>query len=168
MEIYRHKFTQEISEKIAEFSSAHSGSELADFKSHWSNFLITNKDIIDKETTRLNHEGMTTNVLDNMFTSARYWHTKKLSREIIKDKKDKSYVTTSRVFLVAIDSHIQKCGHTMKPSDAFDDFCEHNLEILKNEIAHLKAAKLSVDDIRTKIKKTFKNRHFVTKRVSQQ
>jgi hypothetical protein len=164
MEIYRHKFTQEISEKIAEFSSAHSHASLAEFKKHWSTFVATNKDIIDQETARLQEAGMTADVVDKMFTSARYWYTKKPTTRVVKDK---SYVTTTRAFLSAIDAHIQKSGQAMKPSDAFDDFCEHNLETLKNEITHLKAAKLSVDDIRTKIKKTYKNRHFVTKRVTQ-
>ena len=166
MEVYRHKFTPEISEKIAEFSIKHGGSSLADFKSHWSAFILTNKHLVYKETARLHEEGMTADVLEKMFTSARYWHTKK---PVAKETKDKSYVTTSRVFLAALDAHIQTCGNTMKPSDAFDDFCEQNHETLKNEIMYLKKAKLSVDDIRTKIKKTYKNRHFViTKRVAQQ
>lgn len=166
MEIYRHKFAQEISEKIAGFSSTHSGSSLAEFKNHWSAFLVTNKEVIDQETSRLNREGMRGDVIEKMFTSARYWHAKK---HTIKGKttKDKSYVTTTRAFLAAIDEHIHKSGDTMKPSDAFDDFCEKNLEILKSEIASLKKAELSVDEIRTKIKKTYKNRLFVVKRVTQ-
>lgn len=166
MEIYRHKFAQEISEKIAEFSLEHGGSSLADFKSHWSEFLVTNKDLIEKEASRLQTEGMTANIVEKMFTSARYWHTKKQSKTV-KDKNGKSYVTTTRAFLAAIDAHIQKYGSVMKPSDAFTHFCEVNLDALKNEIAYLKADNLSVDDIRTKIKKTYKNRHFVTKRVTQ-
>jgi hypothetical protein len=167
MEIYRHKFTSEISAKIAEFSAVNTDSSLADFKAQWTSFLITNKDAIEQETRRLNREGMTADVVEKMFTSARYWHTKKQYKTVI-DKTSKSYVTTSRAFLEAIDVHIQKTGHAMKPSDAFADFCEQNLEILKREITHLKVANLSADDIRTKIKKTYKNRHFVmTKRVPQ-
>jgi hypothetical protein len=165
MEIYRHKFTKKISEKIAEFSLAHNQASLADFKKHWSIFIVTNKHDIDQEMARLQEAGMTADVVDKMFTSARYWYTKKQSKSV-KDKS-KSYFATTRAFLSAIDAHIQKSGHAMKPSDAFDDFCEHNLETLKNEITLLKTAKLSVDDIRTKIKKTYKNRHFVTKRVTQ-
>jgi len=166
MEIYRHKFAPEISVKIAAFSMEHGTESLADFKAHWSNFLITNKEAIEKEATRLSVEGMTTDVADKMFTSARYWYTKKPQSKVIKDK---SYVTTTRAFLAAIDTHIQTTGQVMKPSDAFTHFCEANLEALKNEITHLKVANLSADDIRTKIKKTYKNRHFViTKRVIQQ
>ena len=166
MEIYRHKFTQEISAKIAEFSSVHNAVSLAEFKTHWSAFLLTNKDAIDREAARLSNEGMTADVVDKMFTSARYWHTKKHTATKI-CSNDKSYVTTSRGFLTAIDAHIQNTGHAMKPSDAFNHFCEENLDTLKNEIIHLKTANLSVDDIRTKIKKTYKNRHFVMKRVTQ-
>ena len=162
MEIYRHKFASEISEKIADFSTRHGAASLAEFKKHWSAFLVANKDVIEKETTRLGDEGMTANIVDKMFASARYWHAKKPGKTV-KDKNDKSYVTTSRVFLAAIDAHIQNSGFLMKPSDAFDDFCERNLDILKHEIAYLKAANLSVDDIRTKIKKTYKNRHFVNR-----
>jgi hypothetical protein len=167
MEIYRHKFAPEISVKIAEFSMEHGTESLADFKKHWSNFIVTNKEAIEKEAMRLGVEGVTADVVDKMFTSARYWYTKKPhSKDTI--QKDKSYVTTTRAFLSAIDAHIQTSGHAMKPSDAFTDFCELNLEALKNEITHLKAADLSADDIRTKIKKTYKNRHFViTKRVPQ-
>ncbi len=165
MEIYRHKFTKEISEKIAEFSSAHSQVSLAEFKKHWSAFIMTNKHDIDREMARLQEAGMTDDVVDKMFTSARYWYTKKPTTRVVKDK---SYVTTTRAFLSAIDTHIQRSGHAMKPSDAFDQFCEKNLEILKREINILKEANFSADDIRTKIKKTYKNRHFVlTKRVTQ-
>jgi hypothetical protein len=166
MEIYRHKFAPEISQKIAEFSTEYGDSSLADFKSHWSEFLVTNKEVIEKEASRLHNEGMTANIIEKMFTSARYWHTKKQTKTI-KDKNDKSYVTTTRAFLAAMDAHIQKYGSIMKPSDAFTHFCEANLDALKNEITYLKAANLTVDDIRTKIKKTYKNRHFVTKRVTQ-
>jgi len=168
MEIYRHKFSQEISEKIADFSLVHSKDSLADFKEHWNTFIVTNKHDIDQEITRLQQAGMNSDILGKMFTSARYWHTKKHSKTVIdKVTADKSYITTTREFLTAIDAHIQKSGKAMKPSDAFTHFCEENLEILKNEITHLKAVKLSVDDIRTKIKKTYKNRHFIMKRVTQ-
>ncbi len=164
MEIYRHKFAQLITEKIAEFSAEHGGESLAKFKTHWSDFILINKDLIEKEASRLQTEGMSANIIEKMFTSARYWHTKKPQTKTVKDK---SYITTTHEFLAAIDAHIQKSGKVMKPSDAFDDFCDKNLEALKNEIAHLKAVNLSVDDIRTKIKKTYKNRHFISKRVTQ-
>jgi hypothetical protein len=159
MGIYRHKFAPEISEKIADFSMEYGGVSLAEFKKQWSSFLTIHRVAIDQEVSRLRDEGMTADVVEKMFTSARYWHTKKQPKTV-KDVKDKSYVNTSRVFLEAIDAHIQKTGSTMKPSDAFADFCEQNLETLKTEIAHLKSV-ISVYDIRTKIKKTYKNRHYV-------
>jgi len=166
MGIYRHKFAEEISEKIAEFSAEYGGASLADFKKQWSSFLTIHRVAIDKEVSRLHDEGMTADVVEKMFTSARYWHTKKHS--VTKICSEKAYVTTTKAFLEAIDAHIQKTGSAMKPSDAFADFCEQNLETLKTEIAHLKAVNISADDIRTKIKKTYKNRHFViTKRVTQ-
>lgn len=165
MEIYRHKFAPEISEKIAGFSSEHGGESLADFMNHWSAFIRTNHESIQQETMRLNNLGMTADVLEKMFTSARYWYTKKPT--IVKeDTKDKTYVATNRAFLTAIDTHIY--GHvTMKPSVAFDDFCDNNINILKKEIIYLKEANLTVDEIRTKIKKTYKNRFFVMNRVTQ-
>lgn len=167
MEIYRHKFAPKMSEKIAEFSMEHGGESLADFKKHWCAFIRTNQESIQQETTRLNNLGMTADVLEKMFTSARYWYTKKPITTAKEDTKDKSYVATNRAFLTAVDTHIHKYGSLMKPSDAFHHFCEHNRETLKHEIIYLKQANLSVDDIRTKIKRTYKNRMYITKRVSQ-
>lgn len=162
MEIYRFKFDTDISEKIATFSSLHCNESLTDFKKHWAQFIITNKDIIELENRRLCNAGMTMDVVDKMFSSARYWHTKKNS-VTKKEKENKTHTSINRVFLVAMDAHIQKSGSTMKPSIAFEHFCEHNRIVLKTEIDCLKAATVCVDEIRVKIKKTYKNRHFVMK-----
>ena len=162
MEIYRFKFDAEISEKITRFSSCHCDISLTDFRKHWAQFIITNKDIIERENTRLQDAGMKDDIIEKMFTSARYWHIKK-NKVNNKEKETKTYTAMNRLFLEAIDTHIKKSGSIMKPSIAFEHFCEHNLEVLKTEIDCLKKANICVDEIRVKIKKTYKNRHFSMK-----
>ena len=63
-----------------------------------------------------------------------------------------------------MDNHINKNIHieNFKPSESFDDFCKNNTEILKQEVFALcKAGITDSNEIKNKIKKTYKNRYFL-------
>jgi hypothetical protein len=63
-----------------------------------------------------------------------------------------------------MDEHI-KCNiisRDFKPSEGFDEFCKQNMSLLKEEITVLCRAGLTdSNEIRSKIKKTYKNRYFL-------
>jgi hypothetical protein len=60
-----------------------------------------------------------------------------------------------------MDQHIDKNLSSIKPSTAFLDFCKENLDLLSEEIARLYSESMTADDIKKKIKKTYKNRYFL-------
>ena len=66
--------------------------------------------------------------------------------------------------LDAMDSHIKSKINDVnfKPSDGFDEFCKSNLDLLKEEITNLcKNGFTDSNEIKQKIKKTYKNRYFL-------
>jgi hypothetical protein len=49
-----------------------------------------------------------------------------------------------------------------KPSDGFDEFCKNNMELLKEEVQTLCSNGFTdSNEIKQKIKKTYKNRYFL-------
>ena len=98
-----------------------------------------------------------------MFKSARYYFRKK-STEKKAPLERRDYVGTQKDMLDAMDSHIKSKinDDNYKPSDGFDEFCKSNLELLKEEISNLcKNGFTDSNEIKQKIKKTYKNRYFL-------
>ena len=63
-----------------------------------------------------------------------------------------------------MDDHINKNINieNFKPSEGFDEFCKNNIEILKQVVFTLhKAGITDSNEIKNKIKKTYKNRYFL-------
>jgi uncharacterized protein with von Willebrand factor type A (vWA) domain len=63
-----------------------------------------------------------------------------------------------------MDQHINSSilSGEFKPSDGFDEFCRKNVEILKEQINQFIRAGISDSiEIKSKIKKTYKNRCFL-------
>jgi hypothetical protein len=95
-----------------------------------------------------------------MFKSARYYFRKK-NTCIVEPKKRGTYLCIQKEILDAMDKHISNSFDT-KPSDKFNDFCIQSQSILKEEIIRLmKENKHDAEDIKKKIKKTYKNRYFL-------
>jgi hypothetical protein len=68
--------------------------------------------------------------------------------------------------LDAMDNHIRLNlslnAQTFKPSTGFTEFCKEHVELLQQEIEMLiKFDVVSCDEIKKKIKKTYKNRYFM-------
>ena len=64
--------------------------------------------------------------------------------------------------LDAIDEHIKNADY--KPSTGFDAFCDLNRKLVEDEIIKLNVGEDNLDsleDVRKKIKKTYKNRYFL-------
>lgn len=161
--IYRFKFTEEFMEILYEFSKIHQYDERKDFKEAWKIWTEENNDIINKETERLNNLGYKGNIIDKMFKSARYYFRKK-STEKKQPKKRRIYQSVQRGFLEAIDLHIRENinNDEFKPSTGFDSFCKKYVELLKEEVTKLcKNGLTDPNEIKNKIKKTYKNRYFI-------
>jgi len=100
-----------------------------------------------------------------MFTSARYYFRKK-GTEKKEPRMRCSYVGIQKELLDAMDNHISLNmnvrEHAFKPSNGFTEFCKENIELLQREVDLLiKFNIVTCDEIKKKIKKTYKNRYFI-------
>jgi hypothetical protein len=161
--IYRYKFTEEFTSELFKFSKIHQYDERKVFKEAWTNWMEENEDIVNEEYRRLKDIGYDGDIFDKMFKSARYYFRKK-STEKKAPAKRRIYVGAQKDLLEAMDEHIKLniSSGDFKPSDGFDEFCKENVNLLKEEITILCRAGLTdPNEIKAKIKKTYKNRYFL-------
>jgi hypothetical protein len=159
-QIYRHKFSDEFTVSLSQFAKIHQYDHRADFKEAWTTWTDDNEDLVATETRRLTNNGYEGDILDKMFKSARYYYRKK-STEKKAPQERRDYTSVSKAFKEAIDAHIEQ--FVGKPSDGFADFCKTHKELLKTEIRSMDTT--NPTQIREKIKKTYKNRYFISIRV---
>jgi hypothetical protein len=163
--IYRYKFTQEFMNEIYQFAKIHQYDERKDFKEAWEVWMETRSELINSEVNRLTSLNYQGDIIDKMFKSARYYFRKKGT--VKKEPVQRSnYVAVNKDLLDAMDQHIIKniTKKEYKPSEGFVDFCDTNIELLKEEVSRLfeeeglqKDAKI----VEKKMKKTYKNRYFI-------
>jgi hypothetical protein len=161
--IFRYKFTEEIILEIHKFTKIHQFDKRNDFKDAWNNWIIENDSIISKEVQRLIDLGYEGDVIDKMYKSARYYFRKK-STEKKEPSKRRNYIGLQKELLESMDNHIKNNinNEDYKPSIGFDNFCKENLNLLKIEINKLIHFNITdTQEIKNKIKKTYKNRYFM-------
>lgn len=162
--IFRYKFSDDFTQPLYQFSKIHQYDHRKDFKEAWNNWIEENEDLVNKEVRRLIELDYKGDILDKMFKSARYYFRKK-STEKKDPKKRRVYVGIQSELLAAMDKHIlsNKKNENYKPSNGFDNFCKQYIELLKVEISNLcKSGINESEEIKNKIKKTYKNRYFMS------
>ena len=161
--IYRYKFTNDFTNELYKFSKIHQYDHRKDFKEAWEIWIDDNSNLVDDEVRRLTNLGYNGDILDKMFKSARYYFRKK-STEKKEPVKRRIYVGSQKDLLEAMDDHI-KCNISsgeFKPADGFDEFCKKNVDILKDQVNQLiRSGITDSNEIKSKIKKTYKNRYFL-------
>lgn len=163
--IFRYKFADDFMSELYKFAKIHQYDVRADYKEAWEKWTEENDDLIKGEVRRLTNLGYDGDCIGKMYKSARYYLRKK-STEKKPAKERREYVASSESIISAMDSHIKEGftndKSTFKPSTAFDEFCKNNLDVLKEEINLLcKNGYTDSDEIKNKIKKTYKNRYFL-------
>ena len=161
--IFRYKFCEDFTKPLYQFSKIHQYDHRKDFKEAWNIWIEENEDLVNKEVRRLTELDYKGDILDKMFKSARYYFRKK-STEKKEPKKRRVYVGIQSELLSAMDKHINanKKNDNYKPSTGFDEFCKEYIEILKVEVTSLcKSGITDSEEIKNKIKKTYKNRYFM-------
>jgi hypothetical protein len=157
--IYRYKLSEEIIEALNRFAKVHQYDDRKDFKSAWTIWVEDNKELVSGETIRLNELNYDGDILEKLFVSARYYFRKK-SNEKKEPQKRRSYVGVNSALIDAMDKYIV-ANIILKPSESFDYFCNEYVDLLQNEVTNLyKNGMSNSEAIKTKIKKTYKNRHF--------
>lgn len=161
--IFRFKFTDDFTNELFKFSKIHQYDHRKDFKEAWNLWTENNDDIVSDEIRRLSNLGYEGDILDKMFKSARYYFRKK-STEKKEPTTRRDYIGVRQELLDAIDDHITSRikDDNYKPSDGFDEFCKSSISVLKEEVSFLcKNGMTNSDEIKQKIKKTYKNRYFL-------
>jgi hypothetical protein len=160
--IYRYKFTEEFMKELYNFSKIHQYDDRKSFKEAWNIWIEDNDIIISEEVERLVSLGYNNDIMDKMFKSARYYFRKK--NTVKKEAKQRrNYVNVNKDLLDAMDKHIVTKNNDIfeKPSEGFEDFCNKNIDLLKEEIKKLLENKMESKEIMEKIKKKYKNRYFM-------
>lgn len=159
--IYRYKFSILVTEQLFSFSKIHQYDDRSTFKDAWKEWIKENYDLVEIEIRRLQNLHYEGDILEKMFKSARYYFRKK-NPCINEPKKRGTYLTIQKEILEVMDKHISLSLVNIKPSERFDDFCIQNQNILKEEIIRLmNANNNNAEEIKKKIKKTYKNRNFL-------
>jgi hypothetical protein len=162
--IYRYKFTYEFTEELYKFSKIHQYDDKNDFKEAWNIWIKDNDDIVSQEVRRVTNLGYNGNIITKMFKSARYYFRKK-NTEKKQPIERRNYLGVQKEILDSMDKHIEtniKNNSKYKPADAFHSYCNEHVDTIKVEIKNL--LKLGLNDpneIKNKIKKTYKNRYFL-------
>ena len=161
--IYRYKFTPEFMNVLFIFSKIHQYDYRKDFKEAWEQWIEDNENIVSSEVKRLTNLGYEGDIIDKMYKSARYYFRKKGT-----EKKPailrRDYISVRKDLINAMDQHIctEIYRDDYKPSDAFNEFCRSNIDLLKENIAIIcKNGLTDAVEIKNKIKKTYKNRYFL-------
>jgi hypothetical protein len=157
---FRFNFSEEFNKELEYFSKLHENDDRADFKKCWTEWMNDNEKNIDNEKRRLKCLGYDGNVDDKMYTSVRYYFRKKYQKE----KKTRSIrVKINKEILQLMDEHINKnkliVGYT--PQTGYYDFCKENDDMIKREMLNLLQQIEDADNIKTKVKKTYKNRFYL-------
>ena len=162
--IYRYKFTYEFTEELYKFSKIHQYDDKNDFKEAWNIWIKDNDDIVSQEVRRVTNLGYNGNIITKMFKSARYYFRKK-NTEKKQPTERRNYVGVQKEILDSMDKHIEtniKNNSKYKPADAFHSYCNEHTDVIKVEIKNLlKLGLNNPNEIKNKIKKTYKNRYFL-------
>jgi hypothetical protein len=161
--IYRYNFDNEFVKELYIFAKIHQYDNRIDFKEGWNIWVEDNNDIIELEVRRLKCLEYNGDILDKMFKSARYYFRKKKT-SIKEPVVRRDYKGISKLLLNTMIEHIIKniVNEKYKPSVGFVDFCKENTDLLFEEIKILNNdGVIDINDIKLKIKKTYKNRYFI-------
>jgi hypothetical protein len=164
--IYRYKFSPMFIDELYKFSKIHQYDHRKDFKEAWENWIKEKEELVEEEVCRTKQLGYVGDVLDKMFKSARYYFRKK-STEKHEPAKRRTYVGLSKELLEKMDNHIQSNldSKNFKPSEGFEEFCNLHTDLLKEHIIQLiKNGITDSNEMKQKVKKTYKNRYYLNKK----
>lgn len=159
--IFRFKFSVEFNTLLLSFAKIHQYDDRQTYKDSWAQWIIANDSLIDCETRILKANGYQGNILDKMFKSGRYYFRTKTHNE---PKQRRKYISVDSEIIELMDKHIIQTSDSSllcKPSISYELFCNNYTPHIQEETNRLIESGLSKDDVSSKLKKTYKNRHFL-------
>ena len=162
--IYRFKFLDDTMQTLLHFSKLHQYDDRISFKEAWKDWLFQNSEIVSIETRRHENLGYVGDIENKMFRSARYYFKNKSTNEN-KPIERRKYISMSSHILTLMDEHINEnfnndVDNIDSPAASYNKFCEKFQSTLLSEISRLLECGIDGEQIKNKIKKTYKNRYF--------
>ena len=159
----RFNVSQKMTDILLEFHTNNKDLGKNEYKKQWDQFILDNSDTIAKEERTLVNAGFNGNITQKMFTSVRYYLSKK-TNDKTDPKERRTYIHINKEILEAMNNHIvcNKDHTNFTPANGYKEFYEQNEQELIIEKSRLKtSSELTDKEIEFKIKKTYKNRYFI-------
>ena len=164
--IFRYKLSDEIMSTITQFAKVHQFDDRHAYKDAWAQWLNTNQDSVEREVCRLQQLNYNGDVIDKMFKAGRYYFREKVAVAATpvvttEQKRRRDYIVMAPEIIQAMDQHLHNVMNTkdFKPADAYNQFCDQYVGILRKEIGRL-GQHYTGSQLSAKFKKTYKNRYF--------
>ena len=147
MSIYRYQFTDTLLEYMREFADIHRLDDRETFKEAYQKWRGEDhiRTAVSREVRRLQEDGFKQDIERKLYTSLRYYFSKRKYEKHEKKERNKTYEKCNKEEMKIMDDFIVR-DLSIKPSIMYEQYIiEHNVE----------------DNARNK--KTFKNRVFIQK-----
>ena len=164
---YRFDFSKEVTKMLFTFTKEHRDETTKNFRANWNEWINGEEinRILTTECDLLLNQGFKKDVWDKMYKSARYYYKKQPTYKGLQTKPIKPTKHTNRFslnFLQMIDNNISK--HILQQKSQivlFNEFCETMSDEIIKELRIIKMERGEIpEDIKEKLKKTYKNQYY--------
>ena len=168
--VYRFKLADNVASELSRFAVLHAYDDRTEYKKHWHVWLADNSELVAAEAKRLAAAGYTGDCTDKLYKAGRYYFRKKSLTTPPPPKERCVYVGTSRDLLLAMDEFIalaRQENTKAAPASLYDQFMSSAdyQPLMERETFRLRELTgASKEHTATKLKKTFKNRHYTKNR----
>lgn len=170
---FRFDFSKKTTDLLSVFSQEHSEEKCKQYQCSWRDWINNDniKKVLELECSMLKGAGFEGDVYDKMYKSARYYY-KKRKNNSEKYQEKKLIIHTNRFsssFLKSMDEIIQsqlkedikKNNYERSQIEFFHNYCNIHKNDIVTELREIKEIKGEIpDDIKEKLKKTYKNRFY--------
>lgn len=190
----RHTYSEEVVEQLSSFAKVHEYDDRKEFKEAWHKWMEEPdiKNLIMAEVSRLTVNGLSGDILDRMYKSARYYYRKKGGSEAVTEPTvRKEYEGLPRTVLKTIDDFIyseinRNIAETDKGSNpiititaakSFTTYCKLHYDVISDLLPPMNddaANKVNTNmreelkKVTDRLKKTYKNRFYNIKVALQE
>ena len=167
MRTLRFKFTSSIQTMLTKFAQEHSDDPLQAYRAAWAEWVEDNRTTLDKEIERLAKAGYQGDAVDKMYKAARYYFRRPrvaAPRGDTNASTPRRYITVPKELLARMDAHIAtiKDSNEFRPATGFERFA--GMQDLAEAMSALEVRGLDAEASRKKLKQTYKNRCFLSRR----
>jgi hypothetical protein len=181
----RHTYSEEVVEQLSSFAKIHEYDDRKEFKEAWQKWMEEPdiKNLIVAEVSRLTVNGLSGDILDRMYKSARYYYRKKGGEAVTEPTVRKEYEGLPRTVLKTIDDYIyseinrnivemEKGSSnpiiTITAAKSFTTYCKMHYDVISDMLPPMneeedkvnKNMREELKKVTDRLKKTYKNRFY--------